>query len=210
MRRTGNRSGGLLLIVLGVLFLLHNMHMLDFGQAVREYWPAILILWGVSILLSRSRVSTASSDGGAAPPPSPAAGVRDVFNDRSDSPAADRIGYSTVFGDLSIRPLSANFKGGTVSTVFGDTAIDLTSATLADGENKLTLSGVFGDVRIMLAPTMSYAISANSLFGAIQAAGQKRDGFSSTLTLQSPEYSTTPKRLSIEVSQVFGDITMTR
>ena len=210
MQRNHNLWWGVTLIVIGVLFLLQNMDMLNVGQVVREYWPALLILWGLSILLSRSRVSMASSGGDSPPPLATAGEVSDVFNDRNDMPQTDQIVYSVVFGDLSLRPSSANFKGGTVSTVFGDTAIDLTSATIAEGENKLKLSGVFGDVRIMLAPSMAYAISAKSTFGAIQAAGQKRDGFSSTLALQSPEYSSASRRLFLDVSQVFGDITLTR
>ncbi len=210
MHRTGNLWWGLLLIALGVMFLLDNMNVIEFGEAVRTYWPALLVLWGVSILLSRSVVPRASSGGGTAASPSPAGDVKEVFDDRSESPDAEHLSYSSVFGDLSLRALSGNFKGGTVSTVFGDTTVDLSSATLADGENALKLSGVFGDVRLMLAPSMPYSISAHSLFGAIQAAGQKRDGFSSTLVLQSPEFSPAPKKLLIEVSQVFGDISLTR
>ncbi|RPH37831.1 hypothetical protein EHM92_01685 [bacterium] len=210
MHRTGNLWWGLLLIALGVMFLFDNMNMLDFGDVIRTYWPALLVLWGVSILLSRSRVSLASSGGGTVSSPSKAGGVRDVFNDRNDNPDTEHVSYSAVFGDLSLHVMSTNFKGGTVSTVFGDTMIDLSSATLADGENMLKLSGTFGDARLMLAPSMPYAISARSLFGAIQAAGQKRDGFSSSLELQSPEYASALKKVRIEATAVFGDITFTR
>lgn len=210
MHRAGNLWWGLMLIVLGVLFLLHNMDMIDFGDVVRTWWPALLVLWGVSILLTRSGVSLSSSGGATATAPSPAGEVNEVFGDRHDNPGTDVLSYSSVFGDLSLRPLSTNFKGGTISTVFGDTAIDLTGATLADGDNRLKLSGVFGDVSIILAQTMPYAIHAQSLFGGIQAAGQKRDGFSANLVIQSPEYSTALKKVTIDVSQVFGDITLTR
>ena len=210
MHKTGNLWSGVVLIALGVMFLLDNMKMIDFSEVVRTYWPMLLILGGISILLSRSRISSASTGSSTANPPSAAGEVKDVFNDRNDNTDTDHISYSSVFGDLSLRLLSANFRGGTVSTVFGDTTIDLSSATLADGENKVKVSGVFGDVRVMLAPSMPYAISANSLFGAIQAAGQKRDGFSSALAVESPDYAPASKKLRIEVSQVFGDVTLTR
>src|SRR4030042_6528826 len=45
---------GLLLIVLGVLFLLDQMHSLDFGDLVGRYWPVVFILIGISILLSNN------------------------------------------------------------------------------------------------------------------------------------------------------------
>ncbi len=201
---------GLLLIALGIFFLLDNMNMLDFGEAIRTWWPALLVVWGISILLSRSHVSVASSGHAPVPPSTPVGEVNEVFGDRNDSPQGDNVSYSSVFGDLTVRPASMTFKGGTVSTVFGDTTLDLSSAALADGENVLKVTGVFGDMRLMLAPSMPYALSAHSLFGAVQAGGQKRDGFSSTLVMQSPEYATAAKKLHIEVSQVFGDITLTR
>lgn len=210
MHTNRNLWWGLLLIVLGLMFLLDNMNMLDFGQVVRTWWPALLIIWGLSVLLSRSRVSMASTGEATATPPSPTGEIKEVFEDRRENPDVDHLGYSSVFGDLSLRPVSASFRGGNVSTTFGDTTIDLTSATLADGENQLKLSGVFGDVRIMLAPSMPYRIHGQSLFGAIQVAGQKRDGFSASLVIESPEYSSASKKLNIDVSQVFGEIILTR
>src|SRR4030043_390808 len=45
---------GLLLIVLGVLFLFDQMGRLDFGDLVGRYWPVIFILIGISILLSNN------------------------------------------------------------------------------------------------------------------------------------------------------------
>ena len=45
---------GLLLIVLGVLFLFDQMGKLDFGDLVGRFWPVVFILIGVSILLSNN------------------------------------------------------------------------------------------------------------------------------------------------------------
>jgi predicted membrane protein len=210
MRRNGNLWWGIVLIVLGVMFMFDNANMIDFGQILRTWWPAIFVIWGVSILLNRSCISISSPGAGTVNAQSAAGEVKEIFNDRHETPEGERLNYSSVFGDLSLRPASANFKGGSVSTVFGDTTIDLTAATLADGENTLKISGVFGDVSIMLGPSMAYVISASSLFGSIQAAGQKRDGFSPNLVIQSPEFSSATKQLSIQVSHVFGDITLTR
>ena len=210
MRRNRNLWWGTVLIVLGVILLMDNANFMDFGELVHTWWPLLLVLLGVSMLIRRSRISSPPPESGA-PSPEPMAGcVKEVFKDRSDAPGSDSFEYSTVFGDLALRPVSANFKMGLASAVFGDTTIDLTSAGLSDGDSKLKLSGVFGDVSIMLAPSMAYVLSSNSVFGTIQAAGQKRDGFSSHLVVQSPEFSTSSKRLSIDVSQVFGDITLTR
>ena len=56
MSATRSRQGrifwGLMLIVLGVLFLFDQLGELDFGEIVSTYWPAIFILIGLSILVS--------------------------------------------------------------------------------------------------------------------------------------------------------------
>jgi DUF4097 and DUF4098 domain-containing protein YvlB len=47
---------GLLLILLGVLFLLHRFHPeLGLGQLIHTYWPLLLILWGVAKLVEHLR-----------------------------------------------------------------------------------------------------------------------------------------------------------
>jgi predicted membrane protein len=53
-RSQGRIFWGLLLVVLGVLFLLDRTHTLDFGDLVARFWPVVFILIGVSILLSNN------------------------------------------------------------------------------------------------------------------------------------------------------------
>jgi predicted membrane protein len=209
MHRAGNLWWGLVLIALGVLFLLDNMNVIEFGEAIRTYWPALLILWGVSVLLRRSSRSAASA-GGSEEAAAPAAEAHEVFSDRDERPDTEHINYSSVFGDVSLHLVSTHFQGGTVSTVFGDTTIDLSAVTLADGESTLKVSGVFGNMRVTLASTTAYALSANSLFGSVEAGGQKRDGFSSVLSFQSPDYASAPKKIRLDMSQVFGNVMLIR
>ena len=48
----GRIFSGLVIIAIGVIFLLVNMDRLDFGDFVSTYWPMILILIGISHLLT--------------------------------------------------------------------------------------------------------------------------------------------------------------
>ena len=48
----GRIFSGLLIIAVGVIFLLANMDKLDFGDFISTYWPMILILIGISHLLT--------------------------------------------------------------------------------------------------------------------------------------------------------------
>ncbi len=42
---------GLILVLVGVLFLFDQMGRLDFGEIVSRWWPAVFILIGLSILI---------------------------------------------------------------------------------------------------------------------------------------------------------------
>ena len=56
--------GALILITLGVLFLLDNLGVADFGTIISTYWPLILILIGIRIFFRYGRSSTQSSPAG--------------------------------------------------------------------------------------------------------------------------------------------------
>jgi hypothetical protein len=54
-RKVDSRSffNGLLLIGIGTLFLFDRLHIADFGDLFRMYWPVIIILIGASYLFRR-------------------------------------------------------------------------------------------------------------------------------------------------------------
>jgi putative adhesin/cell wall-active antibiotic response 4TMS protein YvqF len=57
-RRRRSFAGPLVLIVLGVVFLLGNMHMLSWfriGSWFAHYWPVLLILWGIVKLIEHQQ-----------------------------------------------------------------------------------------------------------------------------------------------------------
>ena len=49
----GALLNGLMLIAIGLLFLLDRLHIDDFGDLIRLYWPCIIILFGISHMLRR-------------------------------------------------------------------------------------------------------------------------------------------------------------
>ena len=53
----GSIGGGIVLIVLGALFLINNLGIarLSIGEIIGKWWPAILIIVGISMLARRGR-----------------------------------------------------------------------------------------------------------------------------------------------------------
>jgi len=51
---------GVILILIGVLFILQNLNIVDFEWvSLWRLWPVILVLWGVSILPANNWIKTA-------------------------------------------------------------------------------------------------------------------------------------------------------
>src|SRR5215470_18898735 len=73
-RRRRSMTGPVILILLGALFLLGNMHVLSWGRIgvlFAHYWPLLLILWGVLKLVEYQR----AKQDGTTPPGIGAGGV---------------------------------------------------------------------------------------------------------------------------------------
>src|SRR5437870_669625 len=131
---------GVVLITFGVLFLLDNLGIADMGDVIHNFWPLILTLWGLSIVMrGRSKAS-----------------VREASVPRSVE--SELLHESNVFGDMFVSVTSQNFKGGSISTVFGDCDVDLSHSVIADGEHELKVHGVFGDTSIILSKDAAVSI----------------------------------------------------
>ncbi len=201
MNRSNGSWWGGILVALGILLLLENLDILSIGDAIRNYWPALLILGGIWILVqSGPRLEQAPAAAASS------SGEHQVFGDVNAQESTDFLNYSTVLGDARIGADSKQFRGGTVSTVFGDCTIDCSHATFAEGEQSVRVSGVFGDLSVILPAGTVYALGAHTLFGSIHAGKVQRDGISSTVSYRPPEYDDTRNKVRLEISGVFGDI----
>jgi predicted membrane protein len=186
---------GVILVILGVLFLLDTLEVSSFSHIVRTYWPVILIIVGIAFLLKSQRDWTAT--GGSRPQGEGYQGVET---------SADVISESSVFGNVFVKPTSKNFRGGSVSAVFGNVELNLASAELALGEQHLGVHSVFGGLRITLPKDVGLMVRGNCLFGEVTVLNQKRGGIGSEVIYKSDSYDTAERKLNITASQVFGDV----
>jgi hypothetical protein len=208
---------GFLLIGFGFLILLDNLGYADFSEVVHDYWPLLLILWGVSILIKRNREqAAAAAQAGMAPPPQSAHGTPPPPPAGTVPPppgqtysagvTTDLIHDSNVFGDVHTKITSRQFKGGSVSTVFGNSIVDLSSADVATGDHELRISGVFGNCTVILSQGMAASISASTLFGDVVNLDRARSGISSEVLATTPSFMTSTNRLKITIHGVFGRV----
>ena len=179
---------GALVCLLGIAFLLDSLDVLDIGDFVSHYWPLILIIIGLKIILGRRPHKDIS--------------VENVeYTEESD-----RINFSHTFGDIRMKYKSQEFSGGYISNVFGNIEVDLDEISLKTGEYDLVLRGVFGDLIIITPKKVPIKIIAGTTFGSTRVKGRNSEGMGDKIRYISDGYSESPVKLNIDANQVFGDV----
>ena len=181
---------GILLIVVGVIFIMGATTGLDVGGMFRRTWPVLLVLLG-GFLLFRPRMGP-------------------LFSHRSDRTQvdADGVDASNVFGDLTLRVTSPSFRGGSASTVFGKVRVDCREGGLAEGEHRLVASSAMGNVTVLLPQDAAVMVTAYAVVGSAAVFDKSEKGVATTVIHETPEFASAAKRLRVEASVVFGEITV--
>jgi len=182
---------------MGVLCLLYNFYILDWGNVISTFWPLILIAIGIKILMDKRKNDA----------PKDMVSVSDNVNfSNSDTSGQGRISESNVFGDIILKIESESFSGGSINNVFGDISLDLSTVKLNQEITKIYISGVFGDVRVTTPQGVALMTRSNSVAGDISIRGKKKDGLFPNLTYQDDNYGEAKQKIDIQCSIVFGSI----
>lgn len=186
---------GGLLILLGVLFLLANLELfaLDVGHLVATWWPSLLILFGLSRLITDRganpigpafliglgivlQVVVLGWVGWGILWPLVLVGVGVLVLVQSGrfrrQPAQPASGYDTVdlftmFGGIERRITSDRFRGGKATAIFGGIELDLREAQLAD-DASLNATVLFGGLELRVPESWNVQVHGSPLFGAIE------------------------------------------
>lgn len=188
-----------MLVGLGALLLLHQMHLLDFGEFIRRFWPLIFIFIGARMILSRT--SQPAHQTTVLPPVSAAR-----ESSASTAYVTDSLTENRFIGDFNMRVQSEDFRGGTVSTFIGDFNLDLSGVAIRSGERYLTLSGFIGDAMLVLPKNLAYLIQANAFVGDFKIFGRRDEGLGLNKIYKSADYDTAAARLHVRISYFIGDV----
>ncbi|MBN1884708.1 MAG: hypothetical protein JW876_04190 [Candidatus Krumholzibacteriota bacterium] len=180
---------GIILVVLGVILLLDAFRIFDFWWTFWKLWPLLLVWWGIRLIRRERRGDSAAAF--------------EAFGDRTVNVTEETISQEGIFGDIRVTAASEVFRGGSVSNVFGDVLVDLDGVVRVEGEARLLVKCVFGDIRVRLPRGAEYTIEGKSSFGHTAAPdGQRLHG----RAYASPGFDAAPDRIRLTVSCVFGDV----
>lgn len=191
----GRAFFGGILVTLGVLFLLDTADVLDAGDVIAVWWPvlliaaaalqffanpgqrvgpAILALIGLALLVSTTELVGVSVWGLLWPTVIIIVGVTLLIGRRPKGADAyeERVNSFIAFSGKQIASRSQSFEGGSVSTLFGGTEIDLRQAGLAPGA-ALDVFNAFGGTEVKVPTGWRVVVRGLPLFGGFDNATTK-------------------------------------
>ncbi len=183
---------GIVLIILGGLFMLDNYGLFDFTiPHIVWDWRSILIMIGAFLLVtSRNRgagiILIAIGGLGFLPEYWPVllillglyivmkqnnissklfSHASDSHNQSASAATEDYLNDVAIFGGGKKIIQSENFKGGKITAIFGGSEIDLFDCNLADGVNYLDVVAIFGGTTLFLPKDWKVELDLVPIFG---------------------------------------------
>jgi len=141
--RSGFRSivGPVLVILLAGAWQLSRLDMLS-EDVVSTWWPLLLVVVGLAIIVGRWRTANAPST--------------------TDTARVDAL---ALFGGTDRRVTSTAFSGGDVTVAFGGAEIDLRDATVGADGAEIGVLALFGGVDVIVPRNWDVTIDVFPLFG---------------------------------------------
>lgn len=168
---------GVVLVGAGGFWFLSRYADFPMRHYLNEYWPILIILFGLYIILKRDRHKSIPVD-------SPNYSDLDI----------DFIDEVTILGSGRKSINSQNFKGGKVTTILGGADIDLHQSNLAEGQNSLELTAIFGGIDLIVPRDWKVIVNVTSIFG----------GFDDKRVLNANQVYESNKVLIIRGTVIFG------
>ncbi len=142
----GNRTSGIILIVIGSFFLIPEVMTIPY-ELRRIGWPLLIIGIGVVLLVTHHKRSDTM-------PPEPGKHGMNYFDD------------FVIFGGREIFINSQNFYGGKITSMFGGAEYDLRQANLSQNGAVVDCVSIFGGCGFKVPPDWNVKNEVTTIFGA--------------------------------------------
>ena len=184
---------GLLVIVVGVLFLLKNINVVDVGisEIIRTYWPLVLIVLGiVAIRISRK--------------------VRREFRWEKEEVKPEveggEIRISRKFGSYDFDFKGKELGSGKIELVLGEASFDIRDAIIPEGHNILKILSKMASVKIKANKEQPLMIKAKVLMGEVKIFENRQSGFVPEVEYKSDTFETSPSQLTLLIKHSMGEV----
>jgi hypothetical protein len=120
------------------------------GSTVRQFWPVLVILFGLSVLLGRLR-------------------------SRSVDVEASYLDAVAVFGGVERHATSRAFRGATWTALFGGTELDLRDAAVVESPARVSVTAPFGAVEVVVPREWNVRLDVLPILGVAEDERRRRE-----------------------------------
>jgi predicted membrane protein len=157
----GGRIWGGTIAFMGVLFLLHNLNIIQ-GSVWHFFWPIILIFIGIGMLArSLERNNVTGMSGGPF---------------RTGTITANSLHEWAIFGGAKRRVESQDFEGGEALAIFGGVELDLHNAATKKEEIVIEANAMFGGIDMRVPDNWTVTVRGSGIFGGYEDKTDSRSG----------------------------------
>jgi lia operon protein LiaF len=124
----------------------------------------------------------------------------------------DKVNRSSFIGDIHFGQEDWELTPLNISLFIGDTVIDLTKASIPDGETSIQVSSFIGDLKIFIPNDMHLEVSvtASAFISDMKVLDRYESGLFKNLQAQTRDYADADKKIRISVSTFIGDVIVKR
>lgn len=207
-RLRGNLFYGLFLTTLGVIFQGNKLDWfyIGWGDIWKFFFAALIIYIGYTLVFK-------SDEGGFIIDLRKKKIKTDWEDEEHTDPA--HVTFSTkrnmLVGSMNLGQSSSwHLEDMKISMGVGDIDLDLSRAIIPDGETFIDLSGLIGDINIVLPEELAAMVEADVRLGEVYVFGNSQSGAGRFVSYKSVDYELAHKKVHIIVSLSIGDISIKR
>jgi predicted membrane protein len=182
------------LIIIGIGLLMDSFNVFDFGELIGNWWPLILIFFGVKLMIERKpftmfpiilmiigillivnniNILPIGFWDAFLPLIFILIGIWIIFGrfpvGKSNISADEHtINYSAVFSGLKQIVNSDDFRGGNITAYFGGADVDLRNVKVVNDDIEINLNVSFGGIELKVPVNWVLIINGSPFFGALE------------------------------------------
>ncbi len=138
-----NLVGPVMVIAIAGTFFLRNVGILP-DEVISVWWPLFIVLFGLLLVINRSRRQQRR---------------------RLEGDASGEIAAAAIFGGDSRRLVTDTFTGAELITIFGDTMVDLRDSDIRSRPAIIETVTLFGDTEIRVPDDWTVRVETLNVFG---------------------------------------------
>jgi len=155
-----DKTGGLIVMGVGIIFLLPRIF--NYAFTVWQLWPLVIIFVGIAMIVNRRKLTRKFVH------------IKIDDDENTKTKVEDgRLSEVAIFGGGNKTIVTDNFRGGEITAIFGGSEIDLLDSKLAEGENILEITAIFGGTTLIIPREWRVEINALPIFGGFSDARRK-------------------------------------